>query len=588
MTITIAPPTAARPEPSRDRYGRYLLPQPAGKDKGYTRATTIAKTLSDTYGLTRWQVRMAAQGLTQRPDLFARVAAAAGDTKTLDVVCEEAKEAAAASSGANIGTALHAFSEAVDAGRPVHIPAPWDADVAAYTAALTAARITVDPDFIETVLALHSLEVAGTMDRLVTMPDGRRLIADLKTGKDLTYGWGEIAIQLALYAHAEQIFDVATGQYRPMPEVDQDEALVMHLPAGQARCDLYVVDIAAGWDAVQTALVVRAWRKRRDLATLLPAAALAPAAAAVVDEPAHVSAALDEATDDLRQRRRAWLQGRIDAMPVDAKRCLARNWPTDVPTLKAADTHTDDQLAAIATLLSTVEREFELAFPDPEPQAAPAEAPAEPTPAPKPVDPPDDVEAAPLDAALAIVERLKALPGDLLAEVEAPSLAAGVPFLLYGTATAEQLEIVEALLVPAEVANAERAKRIDAALAPYDDDPEVLTVLVDAASVHGHGTDRLTAWEVDVLVAITAAIDGGLLGLAFGADSGKPSLVAVGDIEAALVGRFATRGAALVALKATAEALGQPKPRSVAAAVTTSPVLAAVAVHVDASATTAA
>lgn len=582
MTITKEQPTAARPEPSRDRYGRYLLPQPTGKDKGYTRATTVAKTLSDTYGLTRWQVRMTAQGLTQRPDLFARVASAAGDAKSLDQICEQAKEAAAASSGANIGTALHAFTEAVDAGRPVTIPAPWDADVAAYTAALQAADVAVDPAYIETVLALHSIEVAGTMDRLVTMPDGRRLIADLKTGKDLTYGWGEIAIQLALYAHAEQIFDVATGQYRPMPEVDQDEALVMHLPAGQARCDLYVVDIAAGWDAVQTALVVRAWRKRRDLATLLPAAALAPAAAAVVDEPAHVSAALDEATDDLRQRRREWLQGRIDAMPVDAKRCLARNWPTDVPTLKAADTHTDDQLAAIATLLSTVEREFELAFPDAEPQPAP---PTEvPEPQPVAVHTAPAGPRAPRDEIELVVERLKALPGDLLAVVESSALAEGAPNLLSGTATVEHLALVEELLVPAEDANAERTERIDAALAPYDDDPEVLTVIVDAASVHGHGTDRLTAWEVDVLVAITAAIDGGLLGLAFDADSGKPSLVAVADLEDALLATFATRGRALAALKDTAEALGQPKPRSVAAAITDSPVLAAIASHLPKSA----
>jgi len=363
VTITIEQATAARPEPPRDRYGRYLIPQTGGKDRSYTRATTVAKTLSDTYGLTRWQVRMTAQGLTQRPDLFAKVAAANGDPKTLDKVCEEAKEAAAASSGANIGTALHAFTEAVDAGRPVTIPAPWDADVAAYTAALQAADVAVDPAYIETVLVLHDLEVAGTMDRLVTFAN-RPMIADLKTGKDLSYGWGEIAIQLALYAHAEEVFDVDTRAFAPMPTVDQDQAMVMHLRAGSAHCDLYLVDIAAGWEAVQTAMRVRSWRKRRDLATRIPVDAPAPAVdepAASADEPAAVA---EPVTEELRQARRAWLQGRIDDMPTDAKRCLARNWPNGMATLKASGDHTDDDLTAIAEVISAVEREFRLTFPN--------------------------------------------------------------------------------------------------------------------------------------------------------------------------------------------------------------------------------
>lgn len=576
MTITIQQPTTARPEPSRDRYGRYLLPQPTGKDKGYTRATTVAKTLSDTYGLTRWQVRMTAQGLTQRPDLFARVASAAGDAKSLDQICELAKEAAAASSGANIGTALHAFTEAVDAGRPVTIPAPWDADVAAYTAALQAAEVAVDPAYIETVLALHSLEVAGTMDRLVTMPDGRSLIADLKTGKDLSYGWGEIAIQLALYAHADEVYDYATGQYEPMPEVDRSEALVMHLPAGQARCDLYLVDIAAGWEAVEIAMRVRSWRKRRDLASLLPATPIAATAAEVVDEPADVSTALDEATDDLRQRRREWLQGRIDAMPVDAKRCLARNWPADVPTLKAADTHGDDQLAAIATLLSTVEREFELAFPEPEPQPAPSTEVPEPQPVAVPTAPAGP--RASRDEIEEVVERLKALPGDLLAVVESSALAEGAPNLLSGAATEEHLAIVEELLADAEDANDARRARVEELLAPYAEDPAVVAALVAASSTHGHTRDRLTEWEVEALGAIVAGLDDGTLGVDYGA-VGSVTVAPAGDIEAALLAAHATRGQALVALKRAAEALEVPKPRSVASAIADSPVLAAIAAH---------
>ena len=36
-------------------------------------------------------------------------------------------------------------------------------------------------------------------------------------------------------------------------------------PAGQARCELHWIDIAAGWHAAQLAAAVRGWRARRDL-----------------------------------------------------------------------------------------------------------------------------------------------------------------------------------------------------------------------------------------------------------------------------------------------------------------------------------
>jgi hypothetical protein len=64
--------------------------------------------------------------------------------------------------------------------------------------------------------------------------------------------------------------------YQPMPEVSHDKALVIHLPAGQARCELHWVDIAAGWQAAQLAAAVRTWRGNRDLTQ--PYTALADAA----------------------------------------------------------------------------------------------------------------------------------------------------------------------------------------------------------------------------------------------------------------------------------------------------------------------
>src|SRR5690606_28752448 len=103
----------------------------------------------------------------------------------------------------------------------------------------------------------------GTLDRLLRQgagDRGPRIVADLKTGKDVVrYGMTEIAIQLAIYANATHVWDGET--YTPMPTVYTDRALVIHLPVGEARCDIHRVDIKAGMRALRAAVWVREWRK---------------------------------------------------------------------------------------------------------------------------------------------------------------------------------------------------------------------------------------------------------------------------------------------------------------------------------------
>src|SRR5215472_13629165 len=131
--MTTAP---LRPEPERDRYGRYILPDPkTGKRRSWTRATTWAQTIADTYALNQWQKRMVALGLAQRPDLLAQVATVLepdteGQKRKLDRWCQDAEEHAGASQRSNLGTALHSFLEHLDLGREVQVPEPWDQDVA--------------------------------------------------------------------------------------------------------------------------------------------------------------------------------------------------------------------------------------------------------------------------------------------------------------------------------------------------------------------------------------------------------------------------------------------------------------------------
>lgn len=260
---------AVQAEPKRDRYGRYLLPATSGgkKEMPWTRATTFAKSVADTFGLTQWEARMVAAGIGMRRDLYALAAATPIDDKEkLNRIAKDAKEAAAASSGANLGTALHSFTEALDRGEPVSPPEPWDRDLTAYQAALADAGIVAVPEWIERIVVVPDLQVAGTLDRIVRLADGRQVIADVKTGKDLSYSWGEISIQLALYANATAMWNPHTDQYEPMPDVAKNIAIVMHLPAGKATCTLWQVDIAAGWEAAELCRQVRAWRTRKGLA----------------------------------------------------------------------------------------------------------------------------------------------------------------------------------------------------------------------------------------------------------------------------------------------------------------------------------
>jgi hypothetical protein len=278
---TAATPAAGgvQPDPKRDRWGRYLLPDPgepgATSTLPWTRATTFAKSISDTFGLTKWQLRMALKGLTMRPDLYARASAATVDDKqVLDQVAEAAKEAAASSSGANLGSALHQFTERLDRGEQVQVPPPWDADIAAYQRALTEHHIDVDAALIERIIVVRQHHVAGTLDRIYSSPTWRLpRIGDLKTGKDLTYSWMEIAVQLALYANADAMWNGLTDQYEPMPQVDREVGVVIHLPVGKATATVYEVDLAAGWEIAQTCAQVRELRTRRDLAQPMTAPA---------------------------------------------------------------------------------------------------------------------------------------------------------------------------------------------------------------------------------------------------------------------------------------------------------------------------
>jgi hypothetical protein len=261
--------STGRPAGQVDDRGRYKIPHPdTGKPARWTRATTFAKAIAETEALQRWAERHVAKGLSERPDLMARVARTPLDQRrVLDSVTREAKTAAGAWKKAGYGTTLHGLTERVDLGDldPFKAGPPWGAMLRAYVEILKEQRIEILPEYVEGTVVVKKYMVAGTFDRIVRMPSGELWIADLKTGRDLSWSMGEIAIQLSLYANADAIYDFDKAEFKPMPKVNMEQALVIHLPVEGSTVSLHRVNIQLGWEAAELCHAVRNWRKFRGI-----------------------------------------------------------------------------------------------------------------------------------------------------------------------------------------------------------------------------------------------------------------------------------------------------------------------------------
>ena len=434
--------TAPTDEARRDRWGRYVV-VPPGKAKpvGYTRATTVAKALDDNANLMDWACRMTALGLAQRPDLLSLVMVAdPTDRKALNSVCERAKEAGGATARRDLGTALHAMIERSHAEPDWPVPAEYAADVAALNTALHDAGYDVVAGLSEVMVVLDRHQIAGTADLVVQRrSDGVRFIADIKTGSSVQFGQLAWAVQLAIYAHADCRYvqgaaaDGSEDQRLALPEIDREQALILHVEPGSGRCDVYALDIAAGAEALEVAMQVRQWRKAKKLLTQIegggttshtepwqgaargqvvgrrgrylvvppapvddPTTAATPVTPRTVEpspqsapvqgkagggvpsspppaEPVHVATVLDAV---MHQARVAWVLNRIEVVKAHgaAAPTMAKLWPTEVPRPKeipgGPGNWSAAQVDAIAGVLDTVEASHDLAFGDEDPADA--------------------------------------------------------------------------------------------------------------------------------------------------------------------------------------------------------------------------
>ena len=364
---------------NRDRWGRPLIiPADGGKPIPYTRFSSHGQCLEDRFGLEKWKIRTAGKGLASRPDLFAQVAACPpDDSRRLDTLMEAALEAGGSSVGAGLGTALHEFTQNFDLG--VYglddIPEPWRHDVEAYADTLERFGLVIDRELIEVSLVNDELMLAGTADRFYERADGTLVCADIKTGKQIGDNPLAYIVQLAAYANSMR-YDIETGSRETVGPVDLEHGILVHLPSGKARCDIYQVDLREGLEVAKLASRVRIQQKRRGLVSKVEPTD------GTLEAPVAGSAVISPEVADPAPNRREWLAMRIDIIRAheDAFAMLRTLWPENIPTLKQSDTHSDSDYAHIEGLLDSVEAFYGLPFGEPAPNTQiepekPAEAP---------------------------------------------------------------------------------------------------------------------------------------------------------------------------------------------------------------------
>jgi len=394
-TIELPEPPA---ETRRDRWGRYLVVQPeGGKPVGYSRATTVAKALDDTSALMNWGKRMVALGLVARPDILAMVAATdKDDRKTLDGHCERAAEAGGATARRDLGTAIHKLVERKIADPSWDVPDLYADDVAAIIAAVDASGFDIVTEYSEIVVVMDRHQIGGTADLILRRrSDGMLVVADIKTGSSVKYGALAWAIQLAVYAHADAIYeqgpakDGSEDRRVPMPEnIDRAAGLILHCEPGSGRCDVHILDIDRGAEALDVAMSVRAWRKEKDLLT--------PFQVSDIGVPQPVSDEVDEGApgplppgdapsstpidDPLHAERVAWIMRRIETIrEAGHTQTLGQSWPKEGlakpgDVRKGTGTWTPEDLPEVIRLVDACEARWDMPFGESDPAIAAEQA----------------------------------------------------------------------------------------------------------------------------------------------------------------------------------------------------------------------
>lgn len=111
------------------------------------------------------------------------------------------------------GTEVHKLAEQLIGGKEVTVPDELAGHVESYVRYLDEWKPT--PVLTETTVASRKWGYCGTLDAVYDLPDGRRVIGDIKTSRSGIFP--EIVLQLAAYRYADVYMD--GGEEKPMESV---------------------------------------------------------------------------------------------------------------------------------------------------------------------------------------------------------------------------------------------------------------------------------------------------------------------------------------------------------------------------------
>lgn len=257
-------------DPTVARRGRYYLPRRDGSKKpwGWMRATNLVSAFSDQKQLQNWQTRTALAGLVARPDLYAELRALiarvgtgpdevrAAQDEILDLA-ERAKDAAGGGRGRERGNRIHEITECEWRDIPYTATTGERQIVRLFAKALADAQLVPVPGMQERIVLVEEVEAVGKFDTLLRdLVSGLIHVGDTKTQKKF-WTWQEVEAQLALYSHADAVWDRDAGCWVDVPveiERTQGAALwcppVEHSPTGGLHVEVKRLDLERGWDTV--------------------------------------------------------------------------------------------------------------------------------------------------------------------------------------------------------------------------------------------------------------------------------------------------------------------------------------------------
>lgn len=506
------------------------------------------------------------------------------------------------------GTTIHDLIERIAMGQPVDDV--WDAAVAPFVPVVRKMLADLQPEwlFSEAVVISRSHRFGGTGDAAWWLRDLGVCMVDFKTRKEHRC-YDDEGIQVAGYANGDYMIVDRDGNpcRARLPEFDR--GLIITITPDSY--ELHPIDLANGleafvtlrrfWDVQQARNIVgkpvfvaavngngtapnddggmRSEHARQravklaelDAAIAWPAgvptfrqaresghqftvgdlelieAALTEAEAATEtppsNEPAVTVANEDSAARAEHARRR--LEKLIELGDV------AIAWPIGVPTFRevreSGHRYSPDELDAIDRALSQAEAAVDAPFSDDMPKPSP-------------------------ERIVAMSNRAKALPADLLAQLDKASKAARIPNLHGVLVTVKHLDDLERILAPLEAQAAERSVAAVDAFGDFAGDDEVTQAICTLLGLQNPG--QATDDQLRRVEAIVAALDESTLELGY-TDEGRAYLTIGDKAEQAVVAAGGgNRPKALVFVKDVADANGFKRPRSIGAA-TSEPLLVA-------------